>query len=107
MPANWAQTQQKAEGAGGCVTGGSNDWYQYAPTEQDFNRYIRATGSNRIQQTTRNPLGAKVGAPNLLRTQPPVPLTRSPGCDGPWFGGSSLRVDIMDSIGCGPVPGGC
>jgi hypothetical protein len=102
LPASWSNTEQSAMGAEGCVTAGSNGWYKYAPTASGFERYIRSTGSNRIQQMTRNSAGRVAGVPNLLRTNAPVPLST---IGSPWFNDSSLRLDIKDAVGCGPLPG--
>jgi hypothetical protein len=101
MPQSWAGSEQQAEGAGGAVTGGSNGWYNYAPTQSGFQRYIRASGSNRMRVMTRNPI-SKLGIPNPLRTSAPTPLSSGK----PWFNDSSYRLDIKDSLGCGPAPPG-
>lgn len=94
MPASWSNTQVVAEGQQ-CGAQGS-DWYKYAPTCDGFNRYITATGASRIRQITRNPLGRIVGAPNLLRTAPVVPVTTAT----PWFNNSGARSDLVQSLGC-------
>jgi hypothetical protein len=81
---------------------GQSDWYKYAPDADGFNKYIIGTGASRMRVMTRNPAGRLFGAPNLLRTNPAVPLSSSE----PWFNGSGLRTDLINSLGCGPNPPG-
>lgn len=103
LPVSWSASERPAQGQLGCADAGASDWYKYAPTRDGFNRYITATGASRIRTMTRNPAGRIVGASNLLRTNAPVPLSR----DEPWFNSSGMRTDLVDSLGCGPVPPGC
>lgn len=105
MPASWGGAGQAPGYGNSCdpcsgVNGPQGDWYSYAPTKAGFQRYIMAQGPARVQQFTRNAMGRVMGAPNLLRTQPPVPVSRGAA---PWFNDSEFRQDIASSLGCGPA----
>lgn len=103
LPQSWSEAGQPAQGQAGCVEPGQSDWYKYAPDSDGFNKYIVGTGASRMRVMTRNPAGRLFGAPNLLRTQAPVPLSSGE----PWFNSSGLRTDLINSLGCGPAPAGC
>lgn len=75
-------------------------WYQYAPSPNGFNNYIRSQGQVRFQSLSRNAIG-RLGAQNLLRTQPAVALSTD---SSPWFNNSSDREGVVMSLGCGQSP---
>jgi hypothetical protein len=83
------------------ISVGERNWYPFAPTRDGFNNYVMATGATRLRQLERSAMGRKNGYTELLRTQPPVPLTATQ----PWFMDSPWRTDLVAGIGC--VPGLC
>jgi hypothetical protein len=97
LPRSWSNTGQPTTPCNNTQIH-KDSWYQYAPTKDGFNRYIVATGASRNRVMSRNPAGRLFGAPNLLRTNPAVPIT----AEEPWFNGSGLRTDLANSLGCGP-----
>lgn len=75
-----------------------SDWYRYTPDSSKFEKYISGTGASRNRVMSRNPSGRLFGAPNLLRSNPSVPLSNVE----PWFNSSGLRTDLINSRGSGP-----
>ena len=106
MPASWNATSAanaSQAGAGACTDSGQSDWYRYAPDKQSVDRYITSSGSTRFSSITRNPNARLFGQPNLLRTNPPVPLSNGEIT----FNNSENRQALIDSLGCGSVAPGC
>jgi hypothetical protein len=106
MPASWSpETAFRAslEGEQETIDSGAADWYRYAPDKDAVNRYITSSGTTRFSMNTRNSNGRIVGMPNLLRTNPPVPLSTNEIT----FNNSENRQALIDAIGCGPIPPGC
>lgn len=99
MPAGWGQSA----GCGADATDGQ--WGKFAPTKQQFEQYITASGSARYGMNTRtqNPTGGVQGLTNLIW---PVaaPVT---GGEIP-FNDSSFRQDLVyDSMNFYPAQAAC
>jgi len=99
MPAGWGQSA----GCGADATDGQ--WGKFAPTKQQFEQYITASGSARYGMNTRtqNPTGGVQGLTNLIW---PVaaPVT---GGEIP-FNDSSFRQDLVyDSLNFYPAQAAC
>jgi len=99
MPAGWGQ----AAGCGADATDGQ--WGKFAPTKQQFEQYITASGSARYGMNTRtqNPTGGVQGLTNLIW---PV-ATPVTGGEIP-FNDSSFRQDLVyDSMNFYPAQAAC
>lgn len=85
MPAAWRSNTQCTDAVDG------SQWTKYAPTKEAFDRYITAQGSARLSLNTRSSSARQIGIPNLLRSQPPMPLA----AEQIVFNDSSLRQDLV------------
>ena len=98
MPGSWNNIA-KAEAMNSCP----ESWDRYAATPEGVQNYISGSGGIRFSTITRDPLGAKYGQRNLLRSIPNTAITMT---DEPWFNGSShlsalTHPEYRQYIGCG------
>lgn len=103
MPASW-NSQTAVQSA---TSSYGDDWTRYSVNQDNYQRYISASGATRITQLAR-PNTSKFGTPNLLRSQPPTSLASAQCFDnGNWtFNDSSDRLALVNPavqsyIGCG------
>ena len=86
MPGSW-----NATGAAKPARSMKDDWTRYAVTEKGVDRYISSSGAVRFRQIDRSSTGRRLGAPNLLRSQPTPAMTVRPGASV-MFNDSSDRI---------------
>lgn len=94
MPQSW-QSDLAPNNPPDCT---DNSWAQYVPTRQEFFQYIQSSGPVLFQSQLRDSRNAKLGAPSLLRTAAPVPVSKD---SSPWFNDSSFRIAAVNN------PPGC
>ena len=101
MPAGWNSSDEKRNNTqhprveDDAGNGDSDsDWYRYAPNKQAVDRYISSSGSSRFSSFTRNSNARLFGMTNLLRSNPPVPLSSGEIT----FNNSENRQGLIDSL---------
>jgi hypothetical protein len=100
MPTSW---RNGANQTCGDMKQDESEWAKYSPTKAKFDNYITASGSARMALQTRDRVPGG-GIRNLLRSQPPVPLSAQSYA----FNDSEARMNVIfASTGIYPATTAC